>query len=53
MSQAGFAQWKIISPRVIDIIDEILDELDRIDILRTYDFNIASDMLPDREQSQS
>ncbi len=42
-----------ISPSDLVLIEEILDELDRIEEMWTYDFNITSDSVPQWEETQS
>ncbi len=42
-----------ISPEDSVLIMEILDELDRLETLRTYDFHITSDTLTDSEETHS
>ncbi len=40
-----------ISPSDLVLIEEILDELDRIEEMWTYDFNITSDSVPQWEET--
>ncbi len=42
-----------ISPSDLVLIEEILDELDRIEEMWTYDFNITSDSVPQWEETHS
>ncbi len=42
-----------ISPSDLVLIEEILDELDRIEGMWTYDFDITSDSVPQREETHS
>ncbi len=53
MMTAKFETDKMISQRIIVLLDEILEQQDREDLLRTYDFNIASDRLTDSEETHS
>ncbi len=40
-----------ISPSDLVLIEEILDEMDRIQQMGTYDFNITSDSVPQWEET--
>ncbi len=42
-----------ISPADIVLLEEILDEMDRVDRMWTYDFDITSDSVPQREETHS
>ncbi len=44
---------QILSPEDFVLIEDILDELDRLENCRTYDLYIASDTLTDSEETQS
>ncbi len=40
-----------ISPEDLILLEEILDEMDRLGNCRTYDFNITSDSVPQWEET--